>query len=169
MPLKIVTIGAYGFDKDSFFQALLDAGVDTFCDIRRRRGVRGPAYAYANSQNLQRRLAELGMRYIYIKELAPGKEIREKQNLEDRRLHIAKRKRTTLGQDFIQAYEQECLTQYDTRQFLAKIGEAAQVVALFCVEREPEACHRSLAAQRLAGDLGLSVEHITPEHVLVAG
>ncbi len=169
MPLKIVTIVAYGFDKDSFFQALLDAGVDTFCDIRRRRGMRGTAYAFANSQNLQRRLAEPGIRYIYIKELAPGKEIREKQNLEDRRLHIAKRKRTALGQDFIQAYEQECLTQYDTRQFLAAVGEAAQVVALFCVEREPEACHRSLAADYLARDLGLSVEHITPEHVLVAG
>jgi uncharacterized protein (DUF488 family) len=169
MPLKLVTIGAYGFDKESFFQALQDAKVDTFCDIRLRRGMRGSAYAFANSQNLQRRLGELGIRYIHIKELAPSKDIREKQNLEDKQLGIAKRKRTTLGQEFIQAYEQERLTQFDAQKFLEKIGEAAQVVALFCVEREPEACHRSLAAKRLARDLGLSVEHITPESVLIVG
>lgn len=167
MPLKIVTIGAYGFDKESFFQALQSAGVDTFCDIRRRRGMRGSAYAFANSQNLQRRLSEIGMRYVYIKELAPGKDIREKQNLADKQLHIAKRQRTTLGQDFIQAYERECLSHFHAEEFLEKIGAASQVVALFCVEREPQACHRSLAAQHLAGELELNVEHITPEHVLV--
>ena len=36
---KIVTIGAYGYDADRFFAALQGAGVDTFCDVRRRRGV----------------------------------------------------------------------------------------------------------------------------------
>ena len=107
MILKIVTIGAYGFDKESFFQALQDAGVDTFCDIRRRRGVRGSAYAFANSQNLQRRLGELDMDYVYIKELAPSKEIREKQKLEDKQLGIAKRSRMMLGHAFVEAYEQE--------------------------------------------------------------
>ncbi|MFN2179799.1 MAG: hypothetical protein ACK2UV_09955, partial [Candidatus Promineifilaceae bacterium] len=56
----IVTIGVYGFDETTFFQALKDAGVDTFCDIRRRRGVRGSRYAFANSKRLQKRLAELG-------------------------------------------------------------------------------------------------------------
>jgi hypothetical protein len=30
---KVVTIGVYGFTSNSFFQALLDAKVDTFCDI----------------------------------------------------------------------------------------------------------------------------------------
>ena len=29
MQTKIVTIGVYGFDKDSFFQALIDANIDT--------------------------------------------------------------------------------------------------------------------------------------------
>jgi hypothetical protein len=36
------------------------------------------------------------------------------------------------------------------------------VVALFCVEREPAACHRSLVAARLSRDLGLDVEHLGP-------
>jgi putative nucleic acid modification protein with dual OB domain len=60
MKPKIVTIGAYGFDKESFFQALLDAKVDTFCDLRMRRGMRGSTYAFVNSSSLQSRLGELG-------------------------------------------------------------------------------------------------------------
>lgn len=41
MKPTIVTIGVYGFDEQSFFQALQDAQIDTLCDIRARRGVRG--------------------------------------------------------------------------------------------------------------------------------
>nr|MBA3379353.1 hypothetical protein [Chloroflexia bacterium] len=35
-------------------------------------------------------------------------------------------------------------------------------IMLFCVERVPAACHRSLLAERLAGDLGVEVMHILP-------
>ena len=35
--------------------------------------------------------------------------------------------------------------------------------ALFCVERDPEACHRSLIAQRLTEEHGISIEHLRPE------
>ena len=45
---RVVTIGAYGFSADRFFAALREAGVDTFLDIRQRRGVRGAEYAFAN-------------------------------------------------------------------------------------------------------------------------
>jgi len=42
------------------------------------------------------------------------------------------------------------------------MGSKAHVVALFCVEREPKACHRSLVADRLADELGVMPEHIKP-------
>ena len=61
----IVTIGAIGYTAESFFQALQNANVDTFIDVRRRRAVRGREYAFANSQRLQARLAELGIRYVH--------------------------------------------------------------------------------------------------------
>ena len=32
-----------------------------------------------------------------------------------------------------------------------------------CVERDPEACHRSLIAERLAANYGLEVNHLRPE------
>ena len=73
MKPKIVTIGVYGFDEARFFEALRKVKVDTFCDIRNRRGVRGSTYAFANSLRLQARLAELGIRYLYRKDLAPTK------------------------------------------------------------------------------------------------
>ena len=162
MKPKIVTIGVYGFDKESFFEALLDARVDTFCDIRMRRGMRGSAYAFVNSTSLQRQLGEMGIRYVHIKDLAPNQEIRAKQKQEDEKLGVAKRTRKGLGQTFIQAYEQECLASFDSGEFIKELGQDARVIGLFCVEREPEACHRSLAAKKLSRDLELEVEHITP-------
>ncbi len=157
-----MTIGVYGFDQESFFNALLDAKVDTFCDIRRRRGIRGSTYAFVNSSNLQKRLDQLGIRYLHLKNLAPDQEIREMQKQEDDRLGIAKRTRKALGQSFIQAYEKECLSTFNSVEFIKQLGQNTQVISLFCVEREPEACHRSLAAKRLAQELDLQVEHIRP-------
>jgi uncharacterized protein (DUF488 family) len=162
MKPKIVPIGVYGFDQDRFFQALLDAKVDTFCDLRMRRGMRGSTYAFVNSSSLQKRLAELGIRYIHLKDLAPDHEIRAKQKQEDEKLGLAKRTRKVLGRAFIQAYEKECLSTFNTEEFIEHLGSNTRVIGLFCVEREPEACHRSLAAKHMAQDLKLQVEHIKP-------
>jgi len=49
----VATIGVYGFDLDSFLAALREANVRQLLDVRQRRGVRGPEYAWANSQRLQ--------------------------------------------------------------------------------------------------------------------
>ncbi len=162
MQPEIVTIGVYGFDKERFFQALLDANVDTFCDIRRRRGMRGSEYAFVNSTALQEKLRELGIRYMHVKDLAPSKAIREKQKQEDEKYGVAKRSRKGLGQAFIQDYEQQCLSSFDVHKFMEMLGSETKVVGLFCVEREPEACHRSLVAKKLAVDLKLQISDVTP-------
>ncbi len=160
--IKIVTIGVYGFDETGFFDALGKAAVDTFCDIRNRRGVRGATYAFANSKRLQARLAELGIRYIYRKDLAPTQAVRDKQAAADKATKTAKRKRTTLGKAFIEAYHTECLDVFDPQSLLDELESDARVVALFCVETAPDACHRSLVADKLAKTLNLEVEDILP-------
>ncbi len=162
MQPKIVTIGVYGFDEGSFFEALCKAKVDTFCDIRSRRGVRGSTYAFANSLRLQERLAELGIRYLYRKDLAPTQAVRDRQAAADKATKTAKRKRIALGEEFITAYHTECLAGFDPYSLLDDLEEDAQVVALFCVEKAPEACHRSLVAETLARELKLEVEDILP-------
>ncbi len=162
MKIRIVTIGVYGFDEASFFDALGAAKVDTFCDIRSRRGVRGATYAFANSKRLQARLAELSIRYIYRKELGPTKAVRDKQAAADKATKTTKRKRTALGEAFIEAYHTECLAAFEPHSLLDELASDAQVVALFCVETAPEACHRSLVADKLAKTLHLEVEDILP-------
>ena len=47
--MKVFTIGVYGWDEEDFAQALRDAAPDVFVDVRRRRGLRGSTYAWANS------------------------------------------------------------------------------------------------------------------------
>lgn len=162
MKATIITIGVYGFNEAGFFQALIDAKIDTFCDIRGRRGMRGSLYAFVNSEYLQRRLSELEIRYLHLKDLAPTQAMRDLQKQADAKQRVAKRLRTGLSEVFMQSYQQECLSVYDSQQFLTEIGPAAKVIGLFCVEREPEACHRSLVAQKLSQELHIPLQHIKP-------
>ncbi len=159
---KIVTIGAIGYSAEAFFRALRAAEVDTFVDVRRRRAVRGADYAFANSQRLQARLAELGIRYLHRLDLAPPSSARERQAAADKATGIARRKRTELSPTFIDSYEREVLSGFDPQTLRDELPDDARVIALMCVEREPAACHRSLLAARLGDAWGLEVEHLTP-------
>jgi uncharacterized protein (DUF488 family) len=161
-PDQIITIGVYGFSEEGFFRALQEAGVDTFCDLRQRRGLRGAKYAFANSKRLQARLAELGIRYLHRKDLAPTKAIRQRQKEADKKRKTAKRERDALSPAFVNAYREEILADFAPQSLWEELPENAQVVALFCVERAPAACHRSLVAEKLAQDPAVSVTHITP-------
>ena len=159
---SIITIGAIGFTAETFFQALLEARVDTFVDIRRRRAVRGRDYAFANSQRLQARLAELGIHYLHRLDLAPPDAARERQAAADKTAGIARRKRTELSPAFIEVYERDVLAHFDPQSLLDDLPDGAAIVALMCVEREPAACHRSLLAERLRHELGVEVIHLAP-------
>jgi uncharacterized protein (DUF488 family) len=111
---------------------------------------------------LQTRLLELGIRYIHRKDLGPTKAVREKQAAADKTTKTAKRKRTALGEAFIEAYHTECLAAFEPESLLDELESDAKVVALFCVETAPEACHRSLVADKLTKTLNLEVEDILP-------
>jgi uncharacterized protein (DUF488 family) len=156
----IATIGVYGFDRDSFLEALADNGIDLVLDVRQRRGVRGSEYAWANARRLQSALDEAGIRYTHIKELAPTTELRELQYEEDARRGEGKRSRTVLAPEYARRYTEEILDGADLASVVSWIGGSS--AALLCVERDPEACHRSLIAARLARDWGFSVHHLRP-------
>jgi uncharacterized protein (DUF488 family) len=156
----VLTIGAYGWDEERFFAALQTAGVEVFCDVRRRRGVRGSEYAFVNSVRLQQRLGELGIAYVHRVDLAPSTEVRRAQYVVDAAAGVGKRARTQLSDAFVQAYDDECLRDFEPEAFLADVGADRRVV-LFCVEGEPTACHRGLVADRLAA-AGAQVTHLTP-------
>jgi len=159
--LRLLTIGGYGFDEHSFMEALQNAEVDTFIDVRQRRGLRGSQYAFLNSARLQDSLRRTGIRYIHIRELAPTTRIRELQRVYDSDEAVAKRQRIRLSPLFVEAYRREVLVPFTTSSFEATIGPTSNAVVLFCVEMEPGACHRSLAAEHLA-PAGTTVEHLMP-------
>src|SRR5512141_2977167 len=100
--MEILTIGVYGWTAETFFAALQKAGIDTFCDIRARRAVRGSEYSFANSQRLQARLAELGVRYLHRVDLAPSAATRAQQQTVDDATHTARRQRETLSPAFVE-------------------------------------------------------------------
>jgi uncharacterized protein (DUF488 family) len=154
------TIGVYGFDRDSFIGALKTAAVDLLLDVRQRRGVRGSEYAWANARRLQAALAETGIGYSHLKELAPTTEMRQLQYAEDARLGEGKRNRTALAPAYVEAYTEEVLDRVDLDPVVRWIGSSS--AALLCVERDPEACHRSLIAERLRREHGFEVEHLRP-------
>jgi uncharacterized protein (DUF488 family) len=157
---SIATIGVYGFERDSFLEALAGAGVDLVLDVRQRRGVRGSQYAWANVRRLQAALAEAGIGYTHLKELAPTTELRELQYREDARLGEGKRSRSVLATEYARRYTEEILDPVDLGPILKWIGDSS--AALLCVERDPEACHRSLIAARLRRDWDFNVENLRP-------
>jgi uncharacterized protein (DUF488 family) len=155
------TVGVYGFDRDSFLAALTGAGVDLLLDVRQRRGVRGSEYAWANAQRLQAALDEAGIGYSHLKELAPTTEMRQLQYAEDEKKGEGKRSRTVLAPAYVERYTAEVLDRVDLEPVVRWIGNSKP--ALLCVERDPEACHRSLVAGRLRDEFGFEVEHLLPQ------
>jgi uncharacterized protein (DUF488 family) len=147
---RIVTIGVYGFTEETFTAALASAGADLFCDLRARRGVRGSNYAFANARRLETLVTGLGIPYRHFPALAPPKSIRTAQSEVDRTTGTTKRQRASLSPEFVSAYA-SVIQADDAARALRSIAEACEVPILLCVERLPEACHRSLVARALAG------------------
>jgi uncharacterized protein (DUF488 family) len=155
------TIGVYDFNREAFLEALSSAGAELLLDVRQRRGVRGSEYAWANAQRLQAALDEAGIRYSHLKELAPTTEMRELQYREDERKGEGKRSRSVLAPAYVEQYTEDVLDQVDLAPIVRFIGNSQP--ALLCVERDPEACHRSLIAKRLQDEFGFEVEHLRPQ------
>jgi uncharacterized protein (DUF488 family) len=151
----------YGFTLDAFLATLASADVRLLLDVRQRRGVRGPEYAWANAKRLQAALDDAGIHYGHLPDLAPTTELRRLQYAEDERQGVGKRSRTQLAPAYRERYVAEILDRVDLRA-LADSLPAEGAGALFCVERDPEACHRSLIAERLAAEHDVEVTHLRP-------
>ena len=157
----VATVGVYGFSAESFLAELRRAGVGLVLDVRQRRGVRGSEYSWANSARLQAALADAGIGYEHRKELAPTTDLRKLQYRADERAGVGKRTRVALAPEYVERYTREILDRVDLAALVSDLP-ADSVAALLCVERAPEACHRSLVAGRLAERFGATVTHLRP-------
>ena len=157
---KVMTIGVYGWSLTDWLEALRAADTRMLIDVRQRRGVRGSEYVWANAKRLQATLADAGIEYRPEPDLAPPTELRQLQYSEDHRQGVGKRNRERLAPAYVERYTRERLDKVDLGPIVAEMPDAAS--ALFCVERDPEACHRSLIAERLKERFGLGVRHLRP-------
>jgi uncharacterized protein (DUF488 family) len=158
---RVVTIGVYEWDLDSFLEALDGADARLLLDVRQRRGVRGPQYAWANAVRLQKALAEAGVAYQHHLELAPTTELRQLQYTEDARRGVGKRSRIELAPEYRARYAREILDRVDLGPLVDGLPRHG-ASALLCVERDPEACHRSIIAAALAVNHDVTVTHLRP-------
>lgn len=159
--IKIFTLGVYNSTEESYFNKLVQNNIDLFCDIRQRRGVRGSQYKYVNSNYLQAKLAELGISYTYIKDLAPTKEIRQKQKDADILNYETKKQRTTLGYVFASEYCKQILDKFNIDALAQELQERdIKNILFFCVEEHAEACHRSLVAKKLAEKFDTEIQNL---------
>jgi uncharacterized protein (DUF488 family) len=157
----LATVGVYEARLDTFVAALHEANVGLVVDVRQRRGVRGREYAWANAQRLQAALLREQIAYSHHKELAPTTELRQLQYAEDARQGVGKRSRVELAPAYVEGYTREILDAADLDGLVSALPSGG-AAALMCVERDPEACHRSLIAARLEDEFGVAISHLRP-------
>ena len=159
--MEFFTIGVYNSTENEFFDKLTQNNIDTFCDIRQRRGVRGAKYSFVNSNRLQEKLNDLVIKYGYIQDLAPTTEIRELQKEIDAEKGELKSERQELGKVFVIEYKNKILGNFDFEKFFENLDNiGANKIALFCVEEHPEACHRSIVANKLSEKFNYKITHL---------
>lgn len=159
--MQFFTIGVYHSTEKQFFDKLLKHKIDTFCDIRQRRGVRGSEYTFVNSNKLQQKLEELGIYYLYVQDLAPTEQIRLIQKHTDEEKGDKQREREEIGPAFAKAYKEGILKDFDYKAFFKVLEDMkASRIVLFCVEEHAEACHRSLIAAELGRKYKMKVQNL---------
>lgn len=159
--MQFFTIGVYNSNKHDFFDKLVQNRIDTFCDIRQRRGVRGSKYSFVNSNKLQEELSDLGIKYGHIIGLAPTAEIRVLQKESDIANDQLKSERRNLSKTFTDEYEKRVLDNFNFELFFEQLDQqGANRIAFFCVEEFPDACHRSLVSRRLNEKYNFKIEHL---------
>jgi uncharacterized protein (DUF488 family) len=122
--------------------------------------VRGRDGAWANATHLEQALTGAGIGYRHLRELAPPTGLRRQLQQDDRDHARRHRDRRELPSWFVEAYTGQVLDAVDTADLVATT--TARRPTLLCVEGEPRACHRSLAAERLAGLAGVEVRPLRP-------
>ena len=148
---KVFTVGcrSYGADPAVFVRALRTAGVDVVVDVRRRRAARGSAWKWLNAKRLQLLLSDAGIAYCHSRVLMIPDALRIQQREADDAAGVAKHARPALAPVVVREYRAQVLGPLAPDVVAGEIASFGKRPALLCAEREPAACHRSLAAEWL--------------------
>ena len=120
---------------------MTDAGVASRRGVRQRRGV--PAQTTrGRTGGACRRSRRRRHRVRPPQGARATTELRQLQYAEDDRRGVGKRSRIELAPGYVRGYTEMILDRADLSAFAASLPEG-ELTALMCVERDPEACHRS--------------------------
>lgn len=159
--MEIFNIGVYNSSETVFFNKLLKNGIDTFIDVRQRRGVRGSKYSFVNSKKLQDKLSQLNIKYFHFLELAPNDEIRNFQKLADKQKNELKKTRDKLDDSFILNYNNLILDNYNIELMITNLQkDGSSKIVFFCVEEKAESCHRHLITEKIKAELKLTTYNL---------
>jgi uncharacterized protein (DUF488 family) len=141
----LATIGYEGADLDDFVATLRSAGISRLIDVRelaisRRRGFAKRALSAA--------LAEADIEYVHLRGLGDPKEGREAARAGD----YMRFKKVFGGHLKTEA------AQADLRTAVRLVAEGGS--CLMCYERDHTACHRTIVAQSLSGNIQVTIRHL---------
>lgn len=136
------TIGHSTHSAEAFLALLRQHGVEAVADLRSSPFSRfNPQF---NRENLERRLKENGIRYVFLgKEL--GARTDDRSCYEHGRVQYARLARTAPFQSGLERVRQ---------------GAQRYRIVLMCAEKEPLECHRTLLVARALAEHGDTVQHI---------
>ena len=144
----LATIGYQGASLDDFLSTLKAASIGRLLDVRALPWSRRSAFA---KRNLSAALAAAGIAYEHLPALGnpePGRVAAKAGRIDEFRAIYAGQLDSAEGQAGL-------------TQAAARAREGA--VALMCMERDHEHCHRAMAAARLSEMLGTEIRHLRVE------
>jgi uncharacterized protein DUF488 len=107
-------------------------------------------------------MTQSAIAYLAVPDLAPTQQMRELQRTADAEAKTRKSDRTELAPVFKEAYAESVLTPFSSDDLADLFRRCGDRPCLFCVERSPEACHRSLAANWISLQTNAPIVDLTP-------
>ena len=141
--MLIHTVGHSNRELEAFLDLLQEHGIEAIADVRSSPGSK--RFPHFNRSNLQARLQERGIRYVWFRDLGGFKRARAEDGSE------------LSGLEGYRAY----MGQEKFRTAVAKLLDLTgnYRTAIMCAEKDPAKCHRFLLSEYLE-ELGHGVVHL---------
>ena len=140
----IYTIGYQGLTIDEYLSILTENDVNVLCDLRHSTSSRWkPDFS---KKRLADRLAQLGIKYIHIPQLG---------------IESARRKSVNSEEDLAYSRNTRLNSRGISRNYeLKTLHNQHHKIALTCLERDPQQCHRTCVSDYLNATHGIEIRHL---------
>lgn len=139
----VSTIGYQGKEISDFVQELLECGVETLVDVRRKAISRKPGFSKSRLRDV---LEAAGIEYRHFPDLGMPEQLMPKRNLTD-------------NSEILAAYEKQLWAHSESIQHIIDCATNGKI-CLLCFEADHHICHRGVLANHLTEEAGFEVRHL---------